>query len=219
MAAEGRLANISKVIANMVNDFSKLATRYDIGLLGRISRPFYAGIESAAASYLTAGTRVLDVGAGTGALLTRLVTKFDVVGTGIDPSPQMTQIAQLAHPDLRVVSGEAEALPFPDNSFDVVIACLSYHHMRDPQAFVAEALRVLMPSGTLLIAEPALPQFLNTMLRLSARLIPHDEVFQSPSSLTTQLHAGGLTSVRIAYRHRFVAVVVARKALCRRGGA
>jgi len=193
-----------------MTDFSRLAARYDAGLLGRVSRPFYAAVEAVAESYLTPGARVLDVGCGTGALLTRLVTKYDVIGTGIDPSPQMAEIARHAHPGLRILTGEAEALPFPDSSFDVVLACLSYHHFANTRAFISEAKRVLVPGGELFIAEPALPQFINFALRLSSRIIHHSEVFQTPSALAEQITAFGMAA-QVAYHQGLITVVAAAK--------
>jgi len=193
-----------------MTDFSRFADRYDAGLLGRISRPFYRAIEAAAASSLTPGVKVLDVGCGTGALLAQLVRKFDIVGTGIDPSPQMVQIAQSAHPSLEITAAAAEELPFADNSFEVVLACLTYHHFANPHAFVAEASRVLAPGGKLVVAEPVLPPAVNALLALSAQIIRHDEVFQPPVALVQQISRNGLTA-EVALKSRFITVIAARK--------
>jgi ubiquinone/menaquinone biosynthesis C-methylase UbiE len=48
--------------------------------------------------------------------------------------------------------GDAEALPFPEGSFDLVIGHAFLHHLPDPEAAIAEAFRVLVPGGTLVIA-------------------------------------------------------------------
>ncbi len=74
---------------------------------------------------------VLDVGAGTG-------IGYDIIrSVGIDPSAAL--LAQHPHPDSRV--GIAEALPFPDKSFDAVISVTALHHA-EPIAALAELRRV-----------------------------------------------------------------------------
>jgi len=189
-----------------MDDFSKIAERYDHGLLGRISQPFYRETEAAAAPYLAPGTRVLDVGCGTGALLSRLVERYQIDGTGIDPSPGMAAVAKGAHPDLAIVSGAAEALPLSDDSFDLVISCLSYHHFADRKQFLAEAKRVLKPGGQLLIAEPNLPRVICVLLNLSTRIIQHSETFETPDELAAKVSSANLAA-EVVYRRTPITVV------------
>lgn len=102
-------------------------------------------------------TKVLDVGAATGKLLQMLSEKQEIVGTGLDISPQMTRVAQAAHQEFTFVTGSALQLPFSDQSFDVVICSASFHHFPNPETFLKEAKRVLKPGGKLVIAEIRLP--------------------------------------------------------------
>jgi ubiquinone/menaquinone biosynthesis C-methylase UbiE len=74
--------------------------------------------------HLPANARVLDVGAGTG------IGNQIIPNIGIDPSPAL--IAQ--HPNTESLVGRAEALPFPDNSFDAVISVTALHHTDYKQA-------------------------------------------------------------------------------------
>ena len=60
-------------------------------------------------------------------------------------------------PILRVDEGDAEALPYPDRSFDAVVANLGIHHVSQPGKAVAEALRVLRPGGRLAFTTWATP--------------------------------------------------------------
>lgn len=91
--------------------------------------------------------RVLDVGAGTGNVVTKLGAPVRVA---LDLSPEMLGQLQHADPDVACVVGLAEALPFPDSAFDVVVIYSTVHHLADETAF-AELRRVLRPGGKLLI--------------------------------------------------------------------
>jgi SAM-dependent methyltransferase len=100
--------------------------------------------------------RVLDVGCGTGFLALRLAELGDVV-TGIDLSPRMIDRArgkadqEGRHIDFRV--GDAAALEFPDETFDVVTARHVIWILPEPERGVAEWLRVLRPGGRLVLIE------------------------------------------------------------------
>ena len=99
--------------------------------------------------------RVLDVGCGTGELLARLAVRYpEATLAGIDPVPEMLALAQekLTHKvDLRV--GWANALPWPDASFDIVVSCNMFHYITHPVDAVREMQRVLVPGGRLIITD------------------------------------------------------------------
>lgn len=101
--------------------------------------------------------RVLDIGCGPGAALehaSRLAPQGSVAG--VDPTERFVRLASARVPSARVEVAGAEALPFPDDSFDVAWSIAAYHHWPDPPAGIAEAFRVLAPGGTLHIAERAI---------------------------------------------------------------
>jgi ubiquinone/menaquinone biosynthesis C-methylase UbiE len=106
------------------------------------------------AALASRGQQVLDVGCGTG-----IVTRFiaDRVGgegrtVGLDPTPFMLQKARAAasqYPTIEWKEGAAEALPFPDESFDVVVSNQGWQYLTDRAASFREMHRVLKPGGTL----------------------------------------------------------------------
>ncbi|MEZ0358214.1 SAM-dependent methyltransferase [Mycobacterium sp. ENV421] len=97
---------------------------------------------------LPAGARdVLDLGAGTGKLTTRLVERgLDVVA--VDPLAEMLELLSSALPDTPALLGTAEQIPLPDNSVDAVLVAQAWHWF-DPEQAVAEVARVLRPGGRL----------------------------------------------------------------------
>jgi SAM-dependent methyltransferase len=98
-----------------------------------------------------AAGEVLEIGAGTGRNLPRYRTATRVVA--LEPAPGMRaraiQAARAARVAVEVVDGRAEALPFPDASFDTVVASLVLCAVSDPAGALAEARRVLRPGGAL----------------------------------------------------------------------
>lgn len=92
------------------------------------------------------GERALDVGCGPGAWTQHLVARLgpDRV-SAIDPSPPFVQACAERHPGVDVRLGSAEALPYDDDTFDVVGAGLVVHFMTDPVAGLTEMARVTRP--------------------------------------------------------------------------
>jgi SAM-dependent methyltransferase len=91
--------------------------------------------------------KVLDLGAGTGKLTTRLVERgLDVVA--VDPIPDMLEVLSTSLPETRALLGTAEEIPLEDNSVDVVLVAQAWHWM-DPERAIPEVARVLRPGGRL----------------------------------------------------------------------
>jgi arsenite methyltransferase len=109
---------------------------------------------------LAPGERVLDLGSGAG---TDSLIAAQMVGerghvTGIDMTPEMLAKAGAAAAEMGVanvefVESEAERLPFPDESFDVVISNGVIDLIPDKDAVFAELFRVLAPGGRMQIAD------------------------------------------------------------------
>ena len=90
---------------------------------------------------------VLDLGAGTGKLTTRLVERgLQVVA--VDPIAEMLEMLRTALPDTPALLGSAEQIPLPDNAVDAVLVAQAWHWF-DQERAVAEIARVLRPGGRL----------------------------------------------------------------------
>ena len=100
------------------------------------------------------GKQVLDVGCGNGYILS-LLARAQAITTGIDITPKAIQISQerfkAAGLDGRFLEANAEALPFPDSTFDCVFSLGVLHHTPDTEKAVAEIFRVLRPGGRLIM--------------------------------------------------------------------
>jgi SAM-dependent methyltransferase len=99
---------------------------------------------------------VLDVGCGDGALASTLFRREAWV-TGLDADPRMLAAAraraEAASVTLDLVRGHAEALPFPDEKFDRVVAVTVLCFVREVDSAIAEMARVLKPGGRLVVGE------------------------------------------------------------------
>jgi SAM-dependent methyltransferase len=92
-------------------------------------------------------SKVLDLGAGTGKLTTRLVERgLDVVA--VDPIPDMLEVPSASLPNTLALEGTAEEIPLEDNSVDAVLVAQAWHWV-DPERAIPEVARVLRPGGRL----------------------------------------------------------------------
>lgn len=99
--------------------------------------------------------RVLDLAIGTGRNLPFYAANVEI--TGIELSPAMLELAlqraQSLGRQVELVSGDAQALPFPDQSFDTVVCTMALCSIPDEQKAIAEVWRVLRPDGRFVALE------------------------------------------------------------------
>lgn len=102
----------------------------------------------------TAG-RLLDVGCGPGWFLKDLIKTFrNIDFTGCDLSERMVYHAKNnLSPKVNIVVGDAQNLPFADNSFDIITSTLAFHHFPKPDKAISEFHRVLKPNGVMIVAD------------------------------------------------------------------
>lgn len=111
------------------------------------------------------GVRALDIGCGAGDNLTRL-KRYGAQPVGIDPSLPRVREARGIAP---AVVARAEALPWPDGSFELVYISHVLHHAADLGAALREIERVLVPGGLLFLIETVDD---SPLMRLARRLQP-----------------------------------------------
>jgi ubiquinone/menaquinone biosynthesis C-methylase UbiE len=97
---------------------------------------------------------ILDVGCGTGRLLRAASIIWpETQLLGVDPAPHMVTEAARLNPKATFKVAQGEALPFPDQSIDIVMSSISFHHWVDHQKAVREIARVLRPGGAFCLAD------------------------------------------------------------------
>jgi SAM-dependent methyltransferase len=97
---------------------------------------------------------VLDVGTGTGVVVRRLAERHPLwTFTGVDISDGMLDVAKAHLPRHTFVLAGAENLPFPNESFDVIVTLSSFHFWSDSERGLAEIRRVLRPGGLLVLSD------------------------------------------------------------------
>lgn len=144
---------------------------------------------------LQVGESVLDVGCGTGTMA--IVAKGQVGPTGkvygIDPSPEMitraSRKARKAGVNVMFQNAFAQALPFPEARFDVVMTTVMLHHLPRParQELAAEMRRVLRPGGRALVIDFGQPA-----TRKKRSLFSHRHGGVDPREIIALLTAAGL---------------------------
>ena len=96
---------------------------------------------------------LLDAGCGPAPMISLLAEKYpDRHYTGLDLTPAMIEQAKKKNiPNATFVVGDCENFPFENDSFDVIICSMSFHHYPNPQAFFDSVKRCLRPNGRLIL--------------------------------------------------------------------
>ena len=97
------------------------------------------------------GDYVLDVACGNGNAAIAAARAGGIV-TGLDITPELLDAARAVAPDVEWVEGDAQELPFDDDSFDVVLSTFGCMFAPDHRRAAAEILRVVRPGGRIAIA-------------------------------------------------------------------
>ncbi len=190
--------------------YDEIAERYD---------PVWSARFEAVARHIwalmppRASDNVLDIGTGTGIVPATLgkVALAPRLAVGCDRSAGMLLRARAQVAQLRVLVADATALPFPDESFDLATASFVLSHVRDYWGALAEALRVLKPSGLLAVSSWAPPsdpyssawsECLEEAIsepeaeRAMTEVAPWEDHFSQPGHLESALTQAGFSVVR-----------------------
>lgn len=141
-----------------VERFNRWAATYDRHRLQRwVFEPVQKTLLDLAASEVPHPKAILDVGCGTGRLLTTAANRFPGAALeGVDAAIEMVKHAQAVLPAgsrIRFQQGIAEKLPFREEQFDLVFSTMTFHHWTDQRKGMSEVARVLKPGGRWLVAD------------------------------------------------------------------
>jgi SAM-dependent methyltransferase len=152
------------------------------------NQPLFEAVLDAAK--VSPGTRLLDVGCGSGLTL-MLAQERGAISTGLDVSPGLLQIARDRLPDADLRAGDMEYLPFGDATFDAVTGVNTFQFAGNPQKALHEAARVTRPGGRVvasLFAAPERSQGTVVHEAMNALIPPDQAADHAPYSLSAPGH-------------------------------
>ena len=166
-----------------------------------------------ASAGLGRGEDVLDVGCGTGTLAVKAAQATpDLTVTGLDADPAILTKARrrsaAAGLDIRFDEAMSNALPYPDESFDVVLSTLFFHHLPDDAKHqtAAEVVRVLRPGGRVVVGDLGRPQdpVMRAAVRITVQLLDGvaTTALNVRGDLPTVFTGAGLQEVTVVDRTR-----------------
>jgi SAM-dependent methyltransferase len=162
------------------------------------NRPLFEAVLDAAG--VGEGTRVLDVGCGTGLTLV-LAAERGAEPAGLDVTPELLAIARERLPGADLREGDMEMLPWADERFTAVIGVNAFQFAGDPRRALAEAARVLHPDGRVVASLFAAPERSESTVvhhAMQALIPPADAAehapyaLSAPGNLEAALEAAGL---------------------------
>src|SRR5271157_2026798 len=143
---------VQKQFTKTADAFSKFAVRDSLEVLA----------EKVEFAKPQAQELVLDVACGPGAFVLAVAPRVRFA-LGIDLTPEMLRQARQVQAEKQIANvafarGDADSLPFPDASFDLVSCQHAFHHITKPEPVLQEMIRVTKPEGRLLILDPLAPE-------------------------------------------------------------
>ncbi|MGV3614859.1 MAG: class I SAM-dependent methyltransferase [Fimbriimonas sp.] len=132
---------------------------------------------------LAPGTRLLDVACGAGQLTIPAAKRgIDVVGVDLAQNlvDQANERAKAEGLDIRIEQGDAEALPFEDASFDVVMSLIGSMFAPRPELVASEMLRVCRAGGKAIMGNWTPAGHVGQMFKIVGSHVPPPAIFPSP---------------------------------------
>jgi len=146
---------------------------------------------------------VLDVACGPGLVACEFAPHARCV-TGIDITPQMIEQATKRQKDKQLSNlswqvGDVSPLPFPDAHFSIVLTRYSFHHFLNPEAVLAEMLRVCKPDGKVMVIDVVQPpEKVEAFDQLEKLRDPSHVHALTPLEMASLVTASGLSNVKTA---------------------
>lgn len=125
----------------------------------------YAEYQGLIVSHLQPGMKLLDIGCGRTFPMARKWSATGAEVHGLDPVIDYGSLP----PEVQGVRGGAEDIPYPDETFDLIISCAVLEHLEQPEGAFREFSRLLKPNGRVILLTPSKYDYVS----LIARLVPN----------------------------------------------
>jgi ubiquinone/menaquinone biosynthesis C-methylase UbiE len=169
-------------------------------------RQYYDHIATAVMNRIGTGGELLDIGCGTGLFIRRYL-KYGGTVTGIDISTGMIRRATPIFPEVNFVAGNAEYLPFQDDSFDSISSLLAFSYLTRPDQTLKDCCRILRPGGRMAVCTlgknvftSGLPALFVIGEKMKIRRVgvgKFDEHYYTVDEMYTLLENAGFTDITI----------------------
>lgn len=130
--------------------YDAVADTYDHHYDHHRGRNYHTRLSNQLIAALPENGTILDIGCGTGLFVEKYIARGGTA-VGLDISARMVERARERCTGSEFIVGEAATIPFRDGSFDAVSSMLVFSYIRDPEAMLSEAYRVLKPGGAIVI--------------------------------------------------------------------
>ncbi|MDQ3238906.1 MAG: class I SAM-dependent methyltransferase [bacterium] len=176
-----------------IKQYEKLAKSYDFRF------PSYLNATTdkvVAMANIAPGSKILDLGCGTGELLFKLAQKYpaNVEFVGIDISEEMLKQAKSKLDSFKSVSlhsGDIEQVSYPDEYFDLIVSIGVMHYIQNPKIMTKEAFRVLKREGSYMLIDMAQESLTTKIFSFLRRIESGAKQFYSLNSISELLSSQG----------------------------
>ena len=201
---------MSTTAANTAPEMEALKTKLkatwesgDYGVFAKYLEP--GAIEFFDRLSIPPGTKLLDIGCGAGQL-TIPAAKRGIDVTGVDLAQnlvnQANERAREEGLDVKIVQGDAEALDFPDGTFDMSLSLIGSMFAPRPELVASEMVRVTRPGGKIIMGNWTPTGHVGQMFKVIGKHAPPPPIFPSPllwgdEAKVRERFADGVTHLRI----------------------
>jgi demethylmenaquinone methyltransferase/2-methoxy-6-polyprenyl-1,4-benzoquinol methylase len=146
---------------------------------------------------LPIGSRVLDVGAGTGIIIQFFQEQNIHNLVAIDLSQRMANQFKIKHPNIPIVRGDYCFNPFRDNTFDIIIIFNAFPHFKNPELVFSISFNMLKTNGILIIAHSMTREELNVHHGVGKAGIFSQDILISDQQFQALYKDNGFTNIQV----------------------